>query len=100
MKRLVTLTAVLLAASVAAAHGAPAAPPKPAPLERLGASLAKAGVKRCAPILRHVAAFLIENGDAAFSVKTLGTAPDTSPAMLSIESAHTSLGMTRYIWAA
>jgi hypothetical protein len=72
------------------------AAPKLAPIDRLTQQLTKAGVKRCLPIVQAVGKFLIENGEAAFIVKSLGANGDTSPVMVTTESSHRSLGTTRY----
>lgn len=99
--RLMAATALALAAialplAPAGAQGTTARPAVQAPLDRLGAQLAQAGVKRCAPIVRAVAAFVTENSSAAFIVRPLGSRPDVSPVMVTVESAHANLGTTRY----
>lgn len=93
---LVAVTAALMTGNFAAAQGAGPQPAPVAPLDRLSAQLAKAGVKRCAPIVRAVAAFVTENSKAAFVVRSLGAVPDTAPAVVTVESAHAALGTTRY----
>ena len=93
---LAALVASSLAISLAQAQvTTPQAVPQ-SPMDRLGAQLARAGVKRCAPIVRAVAAFVTENSNAAFVVRSLGTVPDSSPVSVTVESAHASLGTTRY----
>lgn len=95
---LTLLVAVGLVAAICPTRAQGVNQPSAAPssLERLSAQLAKAGVKRCAPIIRAVAAFVTESGSAAFVVKPLGAAPDTSPVVITVESAHAALGTTRY----
>lgn len=91
------LVAMALPLSAASAQGPATRPTAPqGPLDRLGAQLAQAGVKRCAPIVRAVAAFVTENSSAAFIVKPLGSRADVSPVMITVESAHANLGTTRY----
>jgi len=99
--RLIATTALLLAAITlplagAKAQGSQVRPAPQSPLDRLGVQLAQAGVKRCAPIVRAVAAFVTENSSAAFIVRPLGSRPDVSPVMVTVESAHANLGTTRY----
>lgn len=86
--------AAMLTAPTVLAQPGPA--PKLAPIDRLTQQLTKAGVKRCLPIVQTVGKFLIESGEAAFVVRSLGTNGDTSPVMVTIESSHPSLGTTRY----
>jgi len=94
----VFFAAVLATASMSLANAQATMPPAvpQSPMDRLGAQLARAGVKRCAPIVRAVAAFVTENSNAAFVVRSLGASPDTSPVSVTVESAHASLGTTRY----
>lgn len=89
---------VFSACGVWLSHAQPVTPPAlpQTPMDRLGSQLARAGVKRCAPIVRAVAAFVTENSNAAFVVRSLGANPDTSPLNVTVESAHAQLGTTRY----
>jgi hypothetical protein len=87
--------ALLLAVAPAVAAPSTGAP-KPTVAARFSVAVAKAGIKRCAPIVTRVAEFLIETGDAGFSLKSLGRDPDTSPVLVTLESAHAGFGTTRY----
>jgi hypothetical protein len=84
-------------APAAAPRAVPAAAAKVNPaVERVAQAIGRAGVKRCHQIMAHVAKFLIENGDAGYTIKILGDNPDAAPAMLTLETTHASLGTTRY----
>jgi hypothetical protein len=93
------LGAAVLAAALgmtsAAAQVAPAAP-APKSIDRISATMAQAGIKRCAPIVRRVAEFLIEDGVAGYRVRLTGAVPDQSPIVLTMESRHRALGTVRY----
>jgi hypothetical protein len=64
--------------------------------ERLAAEMTQLGIKRCAPIIQHVAQFLMEGGEAGFQIKLLGTPADETSVIVTIESSHADLGTTRY----
>lgn len=70
------------------------APPSPADL--LAQSLAQIGLTNCAGAVQRAAAFLFEDGAAAFTVQPLGPNANIWPTVISIESAHPPSGQTRF----
>jgi hypothetical protein len=79
------------AAGVAGAMGAPT----PAPTERLTAALTQIGMTTCAATVMRAAHFIIEDGEANFTVQPLGPDANRWPTVIVIESAHATLGKTR-----
>lgn len=96
MIRPIVILACLLAATTMSASAQAPQAVAPKATDRIAAAAAKAGIKRCAPIIKRVAEFLIEDGDAGFRLKSLGNDADTAPVTLSLETRHKALGTTRY----
>ncbi len=76
---------------VAGAMGAPG----PSPLERLDAALQQVGMTLCAPAVERAAKFLFQDGEANFVVQPLGPDANRWPTVITIESAHLTMGRTR-----
>ena len=84
----------VLAQNVAGGMGV-APPPKVKPADRVRNSLARAGITICAPMIAQAAQFLFEDGEGNFTIQPLGRDVNRSPVVLTMESAHASMGRTR-----
>jgi hypothetical protein len=86
----------VLISVVPSALAQPTGAPPPKSIERISAAMRVAGINRCAPIVRRVAEFLIEDGVAGFRLKSTGANRDLAPVVLTLETRHRALGTVRY----
>ncbi len=64
--------------------------------QRLAASLNQIHANVCGPAIQQVAAFLLEGQEANFTIQPLGPNADSWPMVVVMESAHPSVGHTRF----
>lgn len=66
------------------------------PSQRLAVALQQIRMTACAPMVQRAGVFLMQDGEANFSVQPLGPDADRWPVVVTIESQHKDLGTTRF----